>query len=321
MCSRITLHRPGGISVFCRTLDWAVSDEPRLWALPAGLERRGTPDGDGVQWTSRHASVVVSGWDLLTSEGMNDAGLAAHLLYLADTTLPPDDARPALGNTMWAQWVLDTCATVDEALDACARVRIVDVPARGQSLPLHLALEDRSGDAAVIELLADGPVIHRGDAARVVTNEPPLDEQLANLSRYDGFGGDLPLPGDVDPASRFVRGRYFLDHLPAAADADEALADAVSVIRSMSVPFGAPSEPFGTYPTWWISAGDLVGGTYLLQSTRSPFATWLAVPAACRAGAEHGPLSVDPADPTRGGDVLGALVPVALAYGAPSRRS
>ena len=314
MCSRITLHRRGGISVFCRTLDWAVSDEPRLWALPAGIERRGTPDGDGLRWTSRHASVVVSGWDLLTSEGMNDAGLAAHLLYLADTTLSPADDRPALGNTMWAQWVLDTCATVDEAVDAFADVRIVDVPARGQSLPLHLALEDRSGAAAVIELLAGGPVIHRGDDARVVTNEPPLTEQLENLRNYAGFGGDLPLPGDVDPASRFVRGRYFLDHMPEAADADEALADAVSVIRSMSVPFGAPSEPFGTYPTWWISAGDLVSGTYVVQSTRSPFAMWLAVPAACRAAAARGPLCVDPSDPTTAGDVLGALVPAALPY-------
>ncbi len=314
MCSRITLRRPGGISVFCRTLDWAVSDEPRLWALPAGLERCGTPEGDGLRWTSRHASVVVSGWDLLTSEGMNDAGLAAHLLYLADTTLPSVDDRAALGNTMWAQWVLDTCATVDEALDAFTGIRIVDVPARGQSLPLHLALEDRSGDAAVIELIGDRPVIHRGDDARVVTNEPPLTEQLANLRNYAGFGGDRPLPGDVDPASRFVRGRYFLDHLPAAADADEALADAVSVIRSMSVPFGAPSEPFGTYPTWWISAGDLVGGTYLLQSTRSPFATWLAVPAACRAAADCGPMSMDPTVPARAGDVLGALAPADLPY-------
>ena len=256
--------------------------------------------------------MVVSGWDLLTSEGMNDAGLAAHLLYLADTTLPPADDRPALGNTMWAQWVLDTCATVDEALDAFTGIRIVDMPARGQSLPLHLALEDRSGAAAVIELLAGGPVIHRGDDARVVTNEPPLTEQLANLRNYAGFGGDLPLPGDVDPASRFVRGRYFLDHLPAAANSDEALADAVSVIRSMSVPFGAPSEPFGTYPTWWISAGDLVGGTYLVQSTRSPFATWLALPAACRAAAADGPLCVDPSDPTTAGDVLGALTPADL---------
>lgn len=82
----------------------------------------------------------------------------------------------------------------------------------------------------------------------------------------------------------------------------------------MPVPFGAPSESFGTYPTWWIFAGDLVGGTYVVQSTRSPFAMWPALPAACRAGAAHGRLCVDPSDPTTAGDVLGALTPADLPY-------
>ncbi|MFM8828443.1 MAG: linear amide C-N hydrolase [Actinomycetota bacterium] len=314
MCSRITLHRPGGIAVACRTLDWAVSDEPRLWVLPPGLDRQGTPDGSGLRWTSRHASVVVSGWDLLTSEGVNDAGLAAHLLYLQDAAWEPADDRPVLGNTMWAQWVLDTCATVDDAVQALAGVRIVDVPARGQSLPLHLALEDRTGDAAVIEVLGGTPVVHRGDAACVLTNEPPLDDQLANLRRYAAYGGDLPLPGDVDPVSRFVRGRYFLDHLPDPTSADEALAGLVGVIRSMSVPFGAPSEPFGTYPTWWVSGIDLEALTYIFQSTRSPFAVWAELPAARERALAEGPLAVDPSDPSSAGDVMPLLAPAALTY-------
>lgn len=314
MCSRIVIRGPGGIVVACRTLDWVVSDEPRLWVLPPGLERRGTPDGEGLRWTSRYASVVVSGWDLLTSEGVNDAGLAAHLLYLGDTAWEPADDRPVVGNLMWAQWVLDTCATVAEVVEAIAEVRIVDVPARGQSLPLHLALEDRTGDAAVIEMLGGPPVVHRGDVARVVTNEPPLDEQVANLRRYAAFGGDLPLPGDVDPVSRFVRGRYFLDHLPEPATAEEALAGGVGVVRAMSVPFGAPSEPFGTYPTWWISGIDLASGTYLFQSTRSPFAVWAGLPGLRGRAQAEGPLCVDPQDPTRAGDVDTLLRPAALPY-------
>lgn len=314
MCSRIVIQRPGGISVACRTVDWVVSDEPRMWVLPPGIERRGTPDGACLHWTSRHASVVVSGWDLITSEGMNDAGLGAHLLYLDGTDWEPADDRPVVGNTMWAQWALDTCATVAEAVEAFAGIRVVDVPARGQSLPLHLALEDRLGDAAVIEVLPDGPVIHRGEAARVVTNEPPLDEQVANLRRYAAYGGDLPLPGDVDPVSRFVRGRYFLDHLPEPATADEALAGGVGVVRAMSVPFGAPSEPFGTYPTWWISGMDLVAGTYIFQSTRSPFAVWAELPAMVGRASAEGPLAMDPADPLSAGDVSPLLAPAGLPY-------
>lgn len=314
MCSRIVIRGPEGIVVACRTLDWAVSDEPRLWVLPPGLERRGTPDGDCLRWTSQHASVVMSGWDMVTSEGVNDAGLAAHLLYLGETTWEPADDRPAVGNLMWAQWVLDTCTTVQEAVEAFAGVRIVDVPARGQSLPLHLVLEDRTGDAAVIQVLEGGPVVHRGEAAQVVTNDPPLDEQLANLRRYAAFGGELPLPGDVDPVSRFVRGRYFLDHLPEPATAEQALAGGVGVVRSMSVPFGAPSEPFGTYPTWWISGVDLASGTYLFQSTRSPFAVWAELPALRDRAAAEGPLCMAPEDPSSAGDVAALLRPGEVPY-------
>ena len=314
MCSRIVIQRPGGIAVACRTVDWVVSDEPRLWVLPPGVERRGTPGDDWLRWTSRHASVVVSGWDLLTSEGVNDAGLGAHLLYLDDTAWEPDDGRPVVGNTMWAQWALDTCASVAEVVDSFRGIRVVDVPARGQSLPLHLAVEDRTGDAAVIEVLPEGPVIHRGDAARVVTNEPPLDAQLANLRRYAAYGGDLPLPGDVDPISRFVRGRYFLDHLPEPATAEQALAGGVGVVRAMSVPFGAPSEPFGTYPTWWISGMDLVSGTYVFHSTLSPFAVWAELPSLRARALAEGPLAMDPAAPASAGDVAPLLEAVPLPY-------
>lgn len=314
MCSRIVIQRPGGIAVACRTVDWIVSDEPRLWVLPRGLERRGTSDGECLRWTSRHASIAVSAWDVATSEGMNDAGLGAHLLYLDGTTWEPADDRPAVGNIMWAQWALDTCATVAEAVEAFAGIRVVDVPVRGQSLPVHLALEDITGDAAVIEVLPDGPVIHRGEAARVLTNEPPLDEQMANLRRYSAYGGDLPLPGDIDPVSRFVRGRYFLDHLPEPATADEALAGGVGVVRAMSVPFGAPTEPFGTYPTWWISGMDLVSGTYILQSTLSPFAVWAELPAVGGRAMAEGPLAMDPVDPTSAGDVSPLLAAATLPY-------
>lgn len=314
MCSRIFLSTASGVRVSCRTLDWYVSDEPVIWALPAGLARRGAPGADALEWTSRHASLAVSGWDATTSEGVNDAGLAAHLLYLEEASWEAPDQRPALGNLMWAQWALDTCATVREVLAALESVRIVDVPARGSSLGLHLAVEDRLGDAAVVEVLAGGVVIHEGHDARVLTNDPPLDDQLAGLSRYAAFGGDAPLPGDIDPISRFVRGTYFLDHLPEPADADDALAGGVSVIRSMSVPFGAPSDPFGTYPTWWVSATDITAGRLFFQSTHSPFATWLDLPAATARASGAGPMAVDPLQPDLAGDIVDHLQPRALPY-------
>lgn len=314
MCSRIFLSTAAGTRVSCRTLDWYVSDEPVIWALPVGLARRGAPGPDALEWTSRHASLAISAWDAATSEGVNDAGLAAHVLYLEEAAWEAPDDRPALGNLMWAQWALDTCATVGDVLAALDSVRIVDVPARGSSVPLHLVVEDRHGDAAVVEVLAGRVVVHEGRDARVVTNDPPLDEQLVGLSRYAPFGGDQALPGDVDPISRFVRGTYFLDHLPEPTDDDEALAGAVSVVRSMSVPFGAPSEPFGTYPTWWVSAMDIPAGRLFFQSTLSPFAVWLDLPDAVARSLDGAPLAVDPLQPDLAGDITDQLRSRVLPY-------
>ena len=111
-----------------------------------------------------------------------------------------------------------------------------------------------------------------------------------------------------------VRGTYFLDHLPEPTDGDEALAGAVSVVRSMSVPFGAPSEPFGTYPTWWVSATDLVAGRLFFQSTLSPFAVWLDLPDAIARSADGQPMAVDPLQPDLAGDITDQLRSRVLPY-------
>lgn len=314
MCSRVFLSGGPGVCVACRSVDWYVSDEPVLWALPSGLERDGGAVDGALTWTSRHPSVVLSGWDALTSEGVNGAGLAAHVLLLEASAWEAPDARPAVGNLMWAQWVLDTCATVDEVLEAMRHVRLADVPVRGMSLGVHLAVEDRHGAAAVIEVLADGVAIHEGRDARVVTNDPPLSQQLEGLAAFRAFGGHRDLPGDVDAISRFVRGTYFLDHLPEPDGADQALAGVVGVVRSMSVPFGAPSEPFGTYPTWWLSATDLANGRLIFQSTLSPFALWLDVDDAVARARDAGPLAIDPTGVGLAGDVIDLLRPMPLPY-------
>jgi glycosyltransferase involved in cell wall biosynthesis len=51
----------------------------------------------------------------------------------------------------------------------------------------HLALEDPSGDSAIIEPIDGELVVHHGAEYTVMANSPAYDEQLANLSRYEGF--------------------------------------------------------------------------------------------------------------------------------------
>nr|WP_281805958.1 linear amide C-N hydrolase [Methylocystis echinoides] len=47
------------------------------------------------------------------------------------------------------------------------------------------------------------------------------------------------MPGNVNPIDRFVRATYFLRLLPESKNQREAAAGMFSVVRNVSVPFGA----------------------------------------------------------------------------------
>ena len=43
---------------------------------------------NSVQWTSKYGSVIASGYDICSTDGLNEAGLAANLLWLAESEYP-----------------------------------------------------------------------------------------------------------------------------------------------------------------------------------------------------------------------------------------
>lgn len=311
MCTRIFWGDNPAAKVVSRTMDWAATDEPKLWALPAGLDR-GYP-GTGVEWTSKYPSVVKSMWDSGTVDGMNDQGLAAHLLYLdeVDTGYSPADTPKALPNILWAQYVLDTSATVAEALENLRETSIVSKEMRGAHMGCHLSLEDASGDSAIVEPLGGELVVHHGREFKVMANSPTYDEQLANLARYRPFGGELPPPGDITSADRFVRASYFLHYLPEPADADEALARVVQLATNAAVPAGSPYSDGGVYPTWWIAAADLTNLGYYHWSMTSPELCWVELPALANR-TEVGML--DLSQDGLGADLSGLFTPATLPY-------
>lgn len=308
-CSLILWNTNGQAVVSARTMDLYIDDKPRLVYLPRGIARRGVPEGNAAEWTSKYASAVVTGLDTATSDGINEAGLGAHLLYLHGTEHEPVDQRPAVSNLVWAQFVLDNFGTVAEALDGLKNVRIASVEAHGREWPLHLAIEDASGDSAVLEFVEGKLQVHHGKDIAVMTNEPPLDEQLANLKRYKLFGGTLAMPGDIDPMSRFVRASSFLKTLPKPNDTGEALGHLAGVVRTVAVPFGAVDTSGGeatdAWPTRWASLSDHTHKVFYLMPVNSPNVFWLDL-------AKFKPdsqdiLAVDPYAPGLSGDVSASL--------------
>lgn len=313
MCTRILWNDNGVAHTVARTLDWAVSDEPRMWFVPRGTDRVGGPQPGAATWTSRHASLVLSMWDAGTVDGVNEDGLAAHVLYLdpEDVELPAADGRPTVAHVMWAQYMLDHFSTVAEVVAASDDLALVSVPFKGQDMGAHLAVEDATGDSAIIEPIGGRLVVHHGRQYRVMANSPSLDDQLTNLARYRDFGGELPPPGDITSLDRFVRASYFLGHLPTPETRRQAVAGLVQLIDNVAVPFGAPYSDGGVYPTWWRAIVDLTHREYFFGSTFSPTIFWVAM--ATLADGDR-VLCLDPEDEELAGDVSSRFAPAMLPY-------
>jgi penicillin V acylase-like amidase (Ntn superfamily) len=309
MCTRVFWSDNSVAKVVSRTMDWLVSDDPVLWAVPEGTRRAA---GDAA-WESRFGVVGLSMWDSGTTDAVNSAGLAAHVLYLGTAGFAAPGSPAAITNLLWAQWALDHCATVDEAVSALRDLPVVSVPVRGQELGCHLALEDASGDSAIVEPIDGKLRVHHGPEYQVTANDPAFDEQLENLRHYRPFGGDRPLPGGIESVDRFVRAAYYLHYLPEPRDLAEAIAGVVNIAGTVSCPPGAPYEDFGVYPTWWTSAIDLTNLTYYFWSHTSPSLIWVELSSIdLRRGSAV--RSLDPRGPGLVGDVTARLAPAALTY-------
>ncbi|WP_051055712.1 MULTISPECIES: linear amide C-N hydrolase [Kitasatospora] len=280
MCTRVLWRVDGGPVLVGRNMDWKQSFHTNLWALARGIDRVGGPGGapNPLRWQARYGSLVAGAYDAATTDGVNEAGLAAHVLWLSESEFGARDAAlPGLAASMWAQYALDTCGSVAEAVEAVGRYQVI-----GQQDPyahvrstVHLVLDDAGGDSAVIEVLDGKPVVHHGPQYAVVTNSPPYDQQLSGLKQYAGFGGTLPLPGTTLPADRFVRASYYLERLPAPADRAEAYASLLSVMRNAAQPAGTPDpERPNISMTRWRTLADLSNGVYAFESSFRPDIVW-----------------------------------------------
>lgn len=282
MCTRTLWLESGQGPIAGRNMDWAQSLGTNLWVLPAGAERAGIDkDPNPLKWKSKYASLVATAYDLATVDGLNEKGLAAHVLWLAESDYGErDPAQLGLSVSLWAQFYLDQFDSV-EACAAYTRKHAIQVrpqgdPVSGRWSTVHLALSDATGDSAVIEFIDGVAKVHHSRSYTVMTNSPPFDQQLQHLAKYQGLGGDLPLPGTTEAADRFVRASYYLSKLPPADSPRRAYAALLSVMRNAAQPFGVadPTRPHISM-TIWRTLIDLKRGIYAFESSFSPDIIWV----------------------------------------------
>jgi len=280
-CTRLVYHGADDQIITARSMDWRVDVETNLWVFPRGMQRTGEAGPNSIKWTSKYGSVIASGYDISTTDGMNEAGLVANVLWLVESSYPKfDGTAPGLTIAAWAQYMLDNFATVDEAVSALRKepyTIVTDyVPGENRLATLHLSISDASGDSAIVEYIDGKQVIHHSKAYQVLTNSPTFARQLALQSYWSEIGGTVMLPGTNRAADRFTRAAFYVNAIPKESDPLRTIASVFSVIRNVSVPFGisTPDQP-NISSTRWRTVADQKRKLYFFESALTPNTFWV----------------------------------------------
>lgn len=281
MCTRVVYLGPNQTVLTARSMDWKEDIHTHLWAFPRGMARHGSVGPHSLTWEAKYGSLIASGYEISTTDGLNEKGLSANILWLVESEYKPwDGQKPGLTIAAWAQYVLDTCATVQEVVNLMSAetftVITATVPGKDFMATLHLSVSDASGDSAIFEYIGGKLVIHHDRRYQVMTNSPIFDKQLALNEYWQDIGGTVMLPGTNRAADRFVRASFYINAIPKVEDTRLAVASVFSVIRNCSVPLGisTPDQP-NISSTRWRTVADHKNLLYFFESTLTPNIFWV----------------------------------------------
>lgn len=279
-CTRCLHVFRDGTVVVGRSMDWVEDPGSEIWCFPRGMKRHGNAGPASLEWTSRYGSVAVSFYGVASVDGINEKGLVANVLYLAESDYGKAVAgRPNLSIGGWAQYVLDSYATVAEAVASLQKepfTIVAPVLPNGEPGVGHLAISDPSGDSAILEYIDGRLVVHHGRDYTVMTNSPPFSEQLALNAYWKEIGGDVMLPGTIRASDRFVRTSFYVGAIPGDLTGRRAIASIFSVIRNASTPLGivTPGKP-NVSSTIWRTVHDQKERILYFDSATSPTVFWI----------------------------------------------
>ena len=281
MCTRVVYSGSNGMVATGRSMDWKTDMHSNLWVFPRGMKRNGETGENSLEWTSRYGSVVTSAFEIASTDGMNEKGLVANLLWLPETEYPVRDKnKPGLAIPAWVQYMLDNFATVEEAvayIDEDTFQVVSDMMPDGSRLAtLHLSISDATGDCAIFEYIGGKLTVYHSKEYKVMTNSPTYNKQLALSEYWKSIGGLSFLPGTNRAADRFARASFYINALPETDDERIAVASVFSVVRNASVPYGisTPESP-EISTTQWRTVSESKNLRYFFESSLTPNTFWV----------------------------------------------
>jgi len=229
-----------------RTADYFQPLSPRIAIYPRNYKDH--DEFNYMKWTTKYGVIVIEDKSFKNGgmDGINEKGLNARFLMQAGNQLPPlDPNKPKIYAGAWIRYVLGCCSDVNEVLTNLNNNQIefgdLGLVKDGQKvdMPVHIAVVDAGGDAAIIEYNNGKMQIFHGPQYNVMTNEPSLPEQLAELDKTRQDKKDYTveyLAGGANSVRRFIRIAFNLENMPEPIDSAQAVAYMEEAINNIAVP-------------------------------------------------------------------------------------
>lgn len=168
----------------------------------------------------------------LMYDGVNEKGLAAAGLNFVGNAVFNEhvDGKDNVAQFEFISWILGQCSNVAEAKTLISKMNFRNLNFSEQ-LPvaeLHWIISDATGAHIVVESVAEGIKVYDNPVG-IMTNNPPFDKQLLQLSNYQHLSAKAPvnnldpsynfpiysrgmgaigLPGDLSSESRFAKAAF-----------------------------------------------------------------------------------------------------------------
>ena len=308
MCTSLKMKPASdGSVVVGRSMEFPDIVPYAVAALPVGYEGAATPNGSapGKKWTGTYGVVGIcafgtQGW---LTDGINTAGVSAHLLYMSDgfCTYPAFKGDGSdIAQVDLIAYLLTTCSSVDEVKQALQDITIWGAdPGLGSALASHFFVHDPASSIAV-EFLPDGTLSVVDNPTGVGTNAPYLDWHLLNLRNYIGFDAFSPdagpidgitvapfgqgqglnvLPGGYTPPARFVRAAVLVELASQPETGAEAEQTVGHLLNTFDIVRGTVLEHMGgktvSEETTYDAIFNLTSRRFAYRTVSDP--TWYAI--------------------------------------------
>lgn len=274
-CSRVLYVGNDSLRIVGRSLDWKTPIPTNIYVYPRGMHKQGNNLPGSVEWTSKYGAVYAVGYDGGVTEGMNEKGLVVNGLFCKGTVYVNDSTmnRPPMSLAMFPAWILDLCATTDEAIAMLAKQDFTISGATfdgGTVSALHWGITDATGKSVIFEFDHGNLKYYEGQDIPVLTNDPGFPQMNAINDYWVKKGGINTLPGTVSSPDRFVRASFFDKHVEKTADADLGLAITRSILFNVSVPYTYTVGEDNVSSTQWRSFSNIRDLRYYFDVVTNP---------------------------------------------------